>query len=165
MRACRRRSAAGRQLQPGAGTSAAASLPFGSTYPDMISLAWTRRLLARGRLDHFALAAPDAIAFEELRRRLLMRGSSGDGLWGGQSLQPHGPRRAGHRDRPLGGWRGTPSQIDMAPASDEELFRRRISTSACWLPDRGGLAELRALARSWRSGPGDARLHRPDAGP
>ena len=89
-------------------------------------------MFGRGRLDHFALQAPDAETFESLRERLVDRGVS-DGV-----ITDFGVMKVLTFTDPDGlevevaHWVGgsDPAKIDMARATDEELFPRRAETAA-----------------------------------
>ena len=88
-------------------------------------------MFGRGRLDHFALQAPDAETFESLRERLVARGLS-DGL-----VTDFGVMKVLTFTDPDGlevevaHWVGgsNPAEIDMTRATDEELFRRRAEAA------------------------------------
>jgi catechol 2,3-dioxygenase-like lactoylglutathione lyase family enzyme len=89
-------------------------------------------MFQRGRVDHFALNAPDAETFEELRAKLLARGIT-DG-----SVTDFGVMRVltftdpdGHSVE-LAHWIGgeDPGQIDMSLATDEERAAHRTAASS-----------------------------------
>lgn len=86
----------------------------------------------RGRIDHFALNAPDAETFERLRTKLIARGST-DG-----TVTDFGVMRVltftdpdGHSVE-LAHWVGGrgPDGIDMSTASDDERTAQRTAASS-----------------------------------
>ena len=87
----------------------------------------SQRMFARGRIDHFALNAPDVETFEALRSRLLERGVT-DG-----EVTDFGVLRVltftdpdGHTVE-LAHWVGgaDPASLDMSQASDDALTTRQ----------------------------------------
>jgi hypothetical protein len=88
-------------------------------------------MFQRGRIDHFALNVPDADTFEQLRTKLLARGST-DG-----TVTDFGVMRVltftdpdGHSVE-LAQWIGgrDPREIDTSMASDEERAAQRAAAS------------------------------------
>jgi hypothetical protein len=88
-------------------------------------------MFQRGRIDHFALNAADPETFEELRTKLLVRGST-DG-----TVTDFGVMRVltftdpdGHPVE-LAHWVGGrhPGEIDMSSATDEERAAQRAAGS------------------------------------
>ncbi|MBV9197657.1 MAG: VOC family protein [Solirubrobacterales bacterium] len=96
-----------------------------------VALPPARPMFARGRVDHFALHAPDREAFERLRSQLLARGAT-DGAVTDFGIvrvltftDPDGyPVELAH-------WVGAanPDELDMSHASDDELIARRAAVS------------------------------------
>jgi catechol 2,3-dioxygenase-like lactoylglutathione lyase family enzyme len=89
-------------------------------------------MFERGRIDHFALNAPDAETFEQFRTKLLARGIT-DG-----TVTDFGVMRVltftdpdGHSVE-LAHWVGgrDPSEIDPSVATDEERSAQRAAASA-----------------------------------
>ena len=90
-----------------------------------------RPMFHRGRIDHFALNVPDPETFEQLRTKLVARGST-DG-----TVTDFGVMRVLTFTDPdgqsveLAHWVGArdPGEIDMSTASDEERTAQRTAAS------------------------------------
>jgi catechol 2,3-dioxygenase-like lactoylglutathione lyase family enzyme len=89
-------------------------------------------MFGRGRLDHFALQAPDNETFESLRERLVARGVSDGAITDFGVMRVLTFMDPDGLDVEIAHWVGgtDPAEIDMARATDEALFRGRADAAA-----------------------------------
>jgi catechol 2,3-dioxygenase-like lactoylglutathione lyase family enzyme len=91
-----------------------------------------RPMFQRGRVDHFALNAPDADTFERLREKLVARGATDGGVTDFGVMRVLTFTDPDGHSVELAHWVGgaDPAQIDMSKATDDELVARRAPSAS-----------------------------------